>query len=69
MGTVLGCGSITMIDQPNPNDEENLEQHPKSGAVRLLQILLTKSAHLVWVLRCERVIQQKNHTVNEITSR
>jgi hypothetical protein len=67
MGTILGCGSITAIDPPD--DEGNRERHSNSGAIRLLQIILTESAHLIWVLRCERVIQQKNHNANEITTR
>jgi hypothetical protein len=36
------------------------------GPSRLLQILISKSAHLAWVLRCERVIQEKNYSENEI---
>ncbi|KAF8494746.1 hypothetical protein F5888DRAFT_1616776, partial [Russula emetica] len=32
---------------------------------RLLQILLPESAHLIWVLRCERVIQKHTHTESE----
>jgi len=27
--------------------------------LRLLQIIIFKAAHLVWILRCERVIQDK----------
>ena len=49
--------------------EGDQERRSNYGAVRLLQILLTESAHLIWVLRCERVIQQKNHNANEITTR
>ncbi len=39
------------------------------GASRLLQILIAKSMHLIWVLRCERVIQEKTHNENEIQAR
>ena len=73
LGTILGCGSIASINPPNPDEEGNQERRSNSGAVRLLQILLTESAHLIWVLRCERlgerVIKQKNHNANEITTR
>ncbi|KAH9988298.1 hypothetical protein BJV77DRAFT_1022364 [Russula vinacea] len=69
LGTILGCGSIALINPPNLDEEGNQERRSNSGAVRLLQILLTESAHLIWVLRCERVIQQKNHNANEITTR
>jgi len=37
-----------------------------SGASRLLQILLSESLHLIWVLRCESVIQEKTLSINEI---
>ena len=68
IGIVLGCGGITSIKPQNPNNEER-GRRTNSGAVRLLQILLTESAHLIWVLRCERVIQQKDHSENEIRNR
>ncbi|KAF8502659.1 hypothetical protein F5888DRAFT_1918419, partial [Russula emetica] len=46
----------------------------KRGAKRLLQILLSEAAHLIWVLRCERVIQdeeneERTHTDREIRTR
>jgi len=39
------------------------------GASRLLKILTSESAFLIWALRCERVIHEKNHTHQEIKSR
>ena len=39
------------------------------GATRLLQILISEAAHLIWVLRCERVIQVKIHNRDEIRLR
>ena len=39
------------------------------GAARLLQILISESAHLIWVLRCERVIQDRPHSAGEIRLR
>ena len=69
LGIILGCGSIQKSDIPNPIDEGNREQHTPTGAARLLQILLTESAHLIWVLRCERVIQEKTHESTEIMAR
>jgi ribonuclease HI len=71
MGIVLGCGSITTPTNQNPNLNEvvqNRNTYPK-GAVRLLQILISESAYLIWVLRCERVIREKTHTRNEIERR
>ncbi|KZT18461.1 hypothetical protein NEOLEDRAFT_1193334, partial [Neolentinus lepideus HHB14362 ss-1] len=55
-GTVLGCDNP---DTPCP--------HP--GASRLLQIPISKSMYLIWVLQCERVIQQQTHGPKSIALR
>ncbi|KAI9462751.1 hypothetical protein F5148DRAFT_954742, partial [Russula earlei] len=34
---------------------------PPCGPTRLLQILISESAHLTWILRCESVIQGLQH--------
>ncbi|KAF8545986.1 hypothetical protein OG21DRAFT_1383486, partial [Imleria badia] len=39
------------------------------GVARLKKILIFESAHLIWVLRCERVIGSLTHTIAAITSR
>ncbi|KAH9023482.1 hypothetical protein EDB85DRAFT_312877 [Lactarius pseudohatsudake] len=41
----------------------------RKGATRLLQILISEVAHLIWVLRCERVIQGKQQNANETEAR
>ena len=44
-------------NQERPNERGNiLRRTQKQGASHLLQILLSEAAHLIWVLRCERVI-------------
>ena len=71
LGIILGCGSICPpgIAQPGrPEADQALERIPR-GATRLLQILISESAHLIWVLRCERVIQEHTHTPSEIRHR
>jgi hypothetical protein len=55
LGIILGCGSISLPQEPAPR-----------GAMRLLQILVSEAAHLTWVLRCERVIQERSHSISEI---
>jgi hypothetical protein len=70
LGTILGCGSITLY-------AENRQRHARDrnesdilkGPTRLLQIILSESAHLIWVLRCERAIQEKQHSEREIRER
>lgn len=39
------------------------------AATRLLQVTISETAHLIWVLRCERVIQGRQHTPREIKAR
>ena len=54
-GTILGCGSVSPPSAQNNN-------RPNPGKSRLLRILLSESAHLIWVFRYERVIQRTCHT-------
>ncbi|KZT18711.1 hypothetical protein NEOLEDRAFT_1038555, partial [Neolentinus lepideus HHB14362 ss-1] len=79
-GTVLGCGKLS-THLPNLPDhrsnasrsttpsDDDLPPRPHPGASRLLQILISESMYLIWVLRCERVIQQRTHTIKSIISR
>ena len=71
LGTILGCGCINV--RPERPREHNQRRRRKKithrGPTRLFQILLSKSAYLIWVLRCERVIQEKMLTKREINAR
>ena len=79
LGIILGCGTITLPpgeNQEEPNGRGNIVQRTqKRGAERLLQILISEATHLIWVLRCERVIgneeqnEERTHTEREIKSR
>ncbi|KAI0262848.1 hypothetical protein BGY98DRAFT_928822 [Russula aff. rugulosa BPL654] len=77
LGIVLGCGTITLpVEEPQEdrNREGNRAQRTTTqGATRLLQILLSEAAHLIWVMRCERTIPvtetPRVHTEREIKSR
>jgi ribonuclease HI len=77
LGIILGCGTTTLPPEENqesPNERGNIAQRTeKRGARRLLQILLSEAAYLIWVLRCERVIGDSNeeriHTDREIQTR
>ena len=68
IGIILACSSISAAaEPPRANDAPG---HPTwKGAIRLLQILISETAHLIWVLRCEQVIQEKIHCAREIKSR
>ena len=58
---ILSCGSIT---------HPTLTSHEWTmltwAQARLLRIIISESAHLIWVLRCKHVIFKQTHTVNEI---
>jgi ribonuclease HI len=72
IGIILGCGSISTvqeIEDHNPPDDAARRKPRKGPKTRLLQILISESAHLIWALRCERVIQEKQLNTNEITVR
>ena len=67
LGTILGCGCITI--PPAANQDQNKGNALHRGASCLLQILLSESAHLIWVLHCDRVIQGRNHNHLEIRNK
>jgi len=70
LGTILGCGCISL--RSDQRHRENNEQNGSGflkGPTRLLQIIISESAYLIWVLRCERVIQSKEHSEDEIQGR
>ena len=80
IGIILAGGSITTPEEEDPtqnenesDNEENQEwakrRSEKKGKDRLLQILISESAHLIWVLRCEQVINTCSHTTTEIQTR
>ena len=68
-GIVLGCGSVYPPTTELPNRTDPPLAYNPRGVARLLQILISESAHLIWVLRCERVIQDRSHTAGEIRLR
>lgn len=71
LGTILGCGSLTTKanDQNGINNRAVGPSRRQRGATRLLQITISEAAHLIWVLRCERVIQEITHSQEVIVSR
>ena len=68
LGIILGCGVITLADAQNDNIPANHQRIliPKRAVARLMRILILELAHLIWALRCERVVQGNTHTEREI---
>ena len=62
IGILLGCGSISATN----NGPTTTEQR---GTARLKRILLSESTHLIWTLRCERVIGGQTHTENSVRTK
>ena len=69
LGIALGAGAISLPKQPRPERDVAKHLAKRKGAVRLLRILISEAAHMIWVLRCERVIQDKTHHDDEIKKR
>ncbi|KZT25981.1 hypothetical protein NEOLEDRAFT_1047831, partial [Neolentinus lepideus HHB14362 ss-1] len=77
-GAILGAGLLSIHTRtPDPDDSasdedqdsEDIPGHPHPGGTCLLQILVSESAYLLWVLRCERVIQGRVHSLHSIRAR
>ncbi|KAG1856507.1 ribonuclease H-like protein [Suillus tomentosus] len=77
LGTILGCGNLQLKkqipDEQNPNERENnndKEANDKTkGAARLLRILISESAYLIWIIRCDSTINEKTYTTDTIIKR
>ena len=67
LGMILGCGS-TSIPPARNSDTRHQRNSPRTIA-RLMRIIITESAHLIWSIRCERVIQERQHTEQEIKAK
>ena len=57
LGLILGCGALNIpTTQGETSSSGNRLNAQRHGCSRLLRILISESAHLIWVLRCERTI-------------
>lgn len=63
IGLILGCGTISLPKSPTEANTHNANNNQQlSGASRLLHILISESAYLIWTMRCERTIRDTAHT-------
>ncbi|KIK67644.1 hypothetical protein GYMLUDRAFT_155378 [Collybiopsis luxurians FD-317 M1] len=61
LGSILSCGLTTFRDR---------KKKTLKGDARLFRIVVSESAHLIWKLRCERVIGEKDQfTPQEVERR
>ncbi|KAG1811459.1 uncharacterized protein BJ212DRAFT_1277665 [Suillus subaureus] len=67
LGTILGYGNLNLrknIQNRQNSDEEdkNINIRDKTnGASRLMRILISESAYLIWVIRCDSTINERTH--------
>ncbi len=57
MGTIMGAALPMFTRGPTPAEPT---PRPLLGKNRLFTILVSESAHLIWRIRCERVIQRED---------
>ena len=69
LGIILGSGCLVTKEDTQEGNDNRYNPKKKSGTDRLLQILISEAAHLIWVLRCERVIQEQTHAPQEVKAR
>ena len=70
IGTIMGCACLeAKWENDDARNGREWNEETQKGATRLLQILISEATHLIWVLRCERVIQEKTHERREIVAR
>ncbi|KJA26900.1 hypothetical protein HYPSUDRAFT_180488 [Hypholoma sublateritium FD-334 SS-4] len=71
LGTILGCA---LPDFTRPPAAGETDPKPLVGKNRLFTILVSESAHLIWKIRCERLIQreddpERRHSEREIVNK
>lgn len=69
LGTIVGCNTLTVETLQRKKDETGrpqLSKHYDPGATRLLRIIISESAYLIWTLRCERTIRGREYTDREV---
>ena len=70
VGIILGCGSISLPHPENEDLPDNIQVNTKQPkmARHSSRIIMSGSAHLIWVFRCARVIREETHTAPTITT-
>ena len=70
LGTILGCGCLNLqLEEPMRNEQNQDKKKTLKGPTRLLQIIISESAYLIWVIQCERAIQGKEQSIRETEGR
>src|SRR5580692_9122495 len=59
---ILGIGSVELLGIRPRNNSPGTTSIKIKGRTRLIQILISKASHLIWVLQCERTIHDETQT-------
>jgi ribonuclease HI len=59
LGLIMACGSLRFKPDEQPNGEGRRTHGGRVGVSKRLQIYISETAHLIWAMRCERVMQGK----------
>ena len=69
LGVIIGCNALNVEVTKETKDRRGQTQIVKKndqGATRLLKIIISEAAYLIWILRCERAISGNNRMEREI---
>lgn len=69
LGTIIGCNALNVETSKETKDgqgQSKIVKRSDQGATRLLKILISESAYMIWMLRCERIISGQERTEREI---
>ena len=72
MELILGIGCLNTPQNDAQQAQPRRNPHARArekGKTRLLQILVPESAHLIWALRCERIVHEEIYPDEEIKAR
>ena len=69
LGTIIGCNALQVETTKTIRDRRGREQTTRKidkGATRLLKIIISEAAYLIWTLRCAKAIRGQDHSQNEV---
>ena len=69
LGTIIGCNGLQVETTKTIRDRRGREQTTRmidKGATRLLKIIISEAAYLIWTLRCAKAIRGQDHSQNEV---
>jgi hypothetical protein len=70
LGTILGCGSLgASPSKGKPTKEVATKIAEEKAERRLLRILISETAYLIWLLRCEAVVGERNSSGDAVRTR